>query len=775
MKNNALLDAALEYSRRGKRVFPCGMDKKPLVKGGFKAASQHGTQIKEWWRRWPEAMIGMSTGHVNGVMAVDCDGEEGIKNFLALCEQDGFSPDTVWQSTPGGGRHYLFDMPENDIRCSASQLAQSVDIRATGGYIICAPSRREDGKCYEWQSNAVLSSLPDPLLERLLNLNKGKSVSKAVSAQISDAYIRKALDDEVAKVKAAKEGERNEVLNRAAFALGQFVGANCLDMASVERELLAAAEICGLPFKEASKTIKSGLRAGILEPRRLPVETIQAKGQNGVKAEPEKGWAEPVHFAAFNLPKMNVNMLPSILGDYCAALSEEKQTPFELAVCMSLVTLATAAQSGFRIKIRNEYNEPLNLFAICPLEPANRKTAIVAACSEPLLVWETEQAEKLAPEIKRVKSERQTIERAIEGKRAKAVKAKDIHEIRHLQAEINNFENAIPNVPIIPRLLADNTTPEALAALMEQMGGCISIMSGEGGIFDILAGMYSQGIPNLDLFLKGHCGEAFRVDRRMAPPILLNRPLISLGISPQPVTLTDRSASKIFRRRGLDGRFLYFMPESILGKRKLEPTPMPSDVKKRFHAKIHSLLPADALAERPEPIALELSSEAYNEWLAFAGKVEKELVPGGGFEGMNDWGGKLPGAVARIAGLFHLASYDKAWEIKVGQETMKLAADMGTFLTEHAKAAYALMGADEKIEGAKRVLAWIKRVAKNTFSVRDCQQAMKQQTMFNHVQAIKDALAELEERAFIREMPVEWGGTGRRPGTVYEVNPSVWK
>lgn len=775
MKSNCLLEAALEYSRRGKRVFPCGMDKKPLIKSGFKAATQNGTQIKDWWRRWPQAMIGMPTGHVNGLMAVDCDGEAGVRNFLAICEQDGFAPETAWQSTPGGGRHYLFDMPERDIRCSASQLAEDVDIRATGGYIICAPSRREDGKSYEWQSNAALSPLPDPLLERLLNLKKGKSVLKIAPEPIPDSYIRKALDGEIVKVKSASEGERNEVLNRAAFALGQFVGANMLEKVAVENELLAAAEVCGLSFREASKTIESGLRAGILEPRILPAKNIQAKPRNVAIPMPESGWPEPVYFASFNLPKMNAAMLPPLLGDYCAALSEEKQTPLELAVCMSLVTLATAAQGHFRIKIRGEYSEPLNLFAICPLEPANRKTAIVAACSEPLLAWEMEQAEKLMPEIKRLKSERQTIERAIEGKRAKAAKARDIGGIRILQGEINDLEDTIPNIPVIPRLLADNTTPEALAALMEQMGGCISIMSGEGGIFDILAGMYSQGIPNLDLFLKGHCGEAFRVDRRMAPPILLNRPLISLGISPQPVTLTDRSASKIFRRRGLDGRFLYFMPESILGKRKLEPASMPDEVKNRFQAKIHSLLPSDALAERPERIALELSQEAYKIWLEFAGNVEKDLVPGGAFEGMNDWGGKLPGAVARIAGLFHLATHDKAWEIKVERQTMKLAAEMGTFLTEHAKAAYALMGADEKIEGAKRVLAWIKRVAKNTFSVRDCQQALKQQAIFNHVQAIKEALAELEERAFIREKPVSWAGAGRRPSAVYEVNPRAWK
>lgn len=276
MKNSSLLNAALEYIRRGKLVFPCGMDKKPLVKGGFKAASLNVIQIREWWQRWPEAMIGMPTGQVNGVLAIDCDGETGVRNFLSLCENDGVTPDTTWQITPGGGRHYLFNMPVQDIRCSASQLAQSVDIRATGGYIICAPSRREDGKSYEWQETAKISALPDPLLERLLKLKKPKSVPKKLNS-VPNAYIRKALEEEIGKVKSASEGDRNTILNNAAFSLGQFVGANLLDQGTVENELLAAAEKCDLPQNEALRTIQSGLKAGILEPRVIPEKSIQAR------------------------------------------------------------------------------------------------------------------------------------------------------------------------------------------------------------------------------------------------------------------------------------------------------------------------------------------------------------------------------------------------------------------------------------------------------------------------------------------------------------------
>lgn len=511
----------------------------------------------------------------------------------------------------------------------------------------------------------------------------------------------------------------------------------------------------------------------------------QARGLDAVRMVIEKAreeacasplpeeWPIPVPFTTHILPKLDASNLPPVLGEFCDALAEEKQVPVEIAAAMALATLATAAQGRFVVRVREGYTEPLNLYVMCPLEPANRKSATVEACAAPLKEWEKYIAETMAPEVKEIKSKRLTMEKAIEGKRSKAAKARDFEQIQELQKEIFELEKQLPEVPQIPRLLADNTTPEALAVLMESMGGCIAIMTAEGGIFDILAGMYSKGTPNLDLFLKAHSGDSYRVDRRMAAPVLLDSPRLTLGISPQPVTLAERTASKAFRGRGLDGRFLYFMPESLLGRRKLEPLPMNPAIRERFHAKVRELLPLRWAGDMPEPATLELSGEAYQLWLSFAGEVEKGLAPGGEFEGMNDWGGKLAGAVVRMAGLFHLATHERPGEMKITQETMRQAAYMGALLTEHAKAAYALMGTDDTIEGAKKVLEWIRRQAAERFSVRDCFQGVKQQVMFSHAEAVKEALKELEERGFIRELHMEKPGPGRKPSPIYQANPAT--
>jgi hypothetical protein len=51
-------------------------------------------------------------------------------------------------------------------------------------------------------------------------------------------------------------------------------------------------------------------------------------------------------------------------------------------------------------------------------------------------------------------------------------------------------------VPPVPRLLADDITPEAAASLLAEQGGRLAIISAEGGIFDIIAGRYSpKAVP----------------------------------------------------------------------------------------------------------------------------------------------------------------------------------------------------------------------------------------------------------------------------------------
>jgi hypothetical protein len=81
------------------------------------------------------------------------------------------------------------------------------------------------------------------------------------------AWAETALADELATLARTHEGQRNEQLNRSAFALGQIAGADLLDRAEIERALSATALGIGLEEREVAATIKSGVEAGMQNPR----------------------------------------------------------------------------------------------------------------------------------------------------------------------------------------------------------------------------------------------------------------------------------------------------------------------------------------------------------------------------------------------------------------------------------------------------------------------------------------------------------------------------
>ncbi len=83
-------------------------------------------------------------------------------------------------------------------------------------------------------------------------------------------------------------------------------------------------------------------------------------------------------------------------------------------------------------------------------------------------------------------------------------------------------------MPARPQLVADDITPEALASLLVDQGGRMSVISAEGGIFDIIAGRYS-GTPNLEVFLKGHAGDMLRVNRQGRDPQHIEAPALTHG------------------------------------------------------------------------------------------------------------------------------------------------------------------------------------------------------------------------------------------------------
>ncbi len=488
-----------------------------------------------------------------------------------------------------------------------------------------------------------------------------------------------------------------------------------------------------------------------------------------------KNFDDPIPLDVPTLPLLPGEIFPQWAESFIDAVGNATETPRELAAMMELGTIATALQRKFIVQVEPGYLKHLNLWLTPALPSGNRKTQVLRAVTKPLRQWEAGQLAEIAPRIAKAKSARETALARIATLRKKAAGAEDNSaDYADLQQQIQNLESKLPEIPGLPKLWAQDVTPEKLGALMAESGECMAIISDEGGIFDILAGRYNNGVPNLDLFLQSHAGAAVRVDRGSRPSVMMDEPALTLILSPQPDVLQGLASKPGFRGRGLLARFLFMLPVSKIGYRSGNTKPVPETISSNHDAHIRALL----RFKRPDtgPYAITLSDVAHAELRAFADQVEVAMREGGRFEHIQDWAGKLPGAAVRIAGNLHVAelAFGMPADSKLSIDTMRRALQFAAVLGAHAVAAFDLMGADEALKGARKVWSWIRRERKPHFTFHDCFNALR--GTFPRTADLERPVEVLVERHHVAllESPSKVG----RPSRIYEVNPKLtagWK
>jgi hypothetical protein len=428
-------------------------------------------------------------------------------------------------------------------------------------------------------------------------------------------------------------------------------------------------------------------------------------------------WSPPIPLA-YEAQRFPPKLLPGALGEFAESLSGHTETPRELAALMCLAATSASVAGRCHVEIHKDYFEPLNLFVAVALESGNRKTAVVNAARQPLIDYEREEQERIAPERRRAISERKTLEARIEKLRKDVINKPDDDAMAQLLA----CDQSLVEIPEIPKLWTQDVTPEGLALLTSQNNERMAVLSDEGGYFDILAGRYSRAVPNLDFVLQAHAGAPVRVDRKSGDPIILANPLLTIGLSPQPALLSGLAEVPGFRGRGLLARFLFGYPPSNLGYRLLEPRPIPAGTRQGYADLVRGLLNLGSRTgedKKLTDIKLTFAPSAYDSWREFQRMVEVEMREGNRLAGFKDWAGKLPGAAARLAGLFHCVTADCNLVSVIPRNTAELALALASLLISHAICAFGLMGGSVHLETAKRLIKWVVERGQRETTKRD--------------------------------------------------------
>ena len=229
-----------------------------------------------------------------------------------------------------------------------------------------------------------------------------------------------------------------------------------------------------------------------------------------------------------------------------------------------------------------------------------------------------------------------------------------------------------------------------------------------------------------------------------------------------------------FRTLGLLARFLYALPRSRVGGRKADPEPVTESARSEYGRVVRSLAGlAEQFDEHGELVAcpIPLTEAARRRLIAFKAEIEPRLGPGGDLHTLADWGNKLPGLVARLAGLLHVGDLaEQAVALPIESSAVDRAVVLGRYALEHARAAFGLMAADPATTLAKHIWAWCGRSDTGSVTRHAMHRAM--QWRVERASDLDAAIAVLVERALLREVhDIGPRRRGRPSSPVFEINP----
>lgn len=157
------LQAALELTSRGFRVFPLGDGgspeaKKPRFNGWQLHATTDPVQVAVFWSNDPNANIGIACGGVQRLVILDVDPAKGGDASLSALPPGWI---TLESRTGSGGAHLYFHAPADlPMPRNRVEFRPGLDLRSQGGYVVAPPSVHESGGVYQWANTLPILEMP---------------------------------------------------------------------------------------------------------------------------------------------------------------------------------------------------------------------------------------------------------------------------------------------------------------------------------------------------------------------------------------------------------------------------------------------------------------------------------------------------------------------------------------------------------------------------------------------------------------------------------------
>ncbi len=484
----------------------------------------------------------------------------------------------------------------------------------------------------------------------------------------------------------------------------------------------------------------------------------------------------PIEFSLDQVEPTNIDFLgDNIIVRFAKEVSRSTETPLEFALFGVFSAISTCVMGKVFVKIKEDYIEPIILSTIIIAKSGEGKTPVYNHVMKPILEKQKEYREEYKNKYKEFQHQNKLIDE-------KTRKLKDDAKKDNIEVNVKDvmdIENEKIEEPIDPTITAQDITPEQITNKLVRQGGKIAIIDHEGGIFNTIAGRYSNnGTANTDVFTKGYNGSELKVDRG-DKSVDLDNTYVLLLIFLQPNIFKKTKNLGHFIDSGFFARTLFLTPKSKVEYRTHKEPAVNTVIKKEYSNFIQGLMSYEENNDNYKH--LQFSNEAQEMYIVFCTNVAEERKIGGEFEDdlLGGWAEKLKGNTARLAGVLHIIDNPPINNIastQISKETLGKAIKLSEVLIEHAEAIFNSIGMSKSTQDAIDLWRYIESKKLDSFTGAEILQRRRKNKRFEKKENMTSALEVLTERFFISKVDnFRTNNIGNLPSPNYKVNKNIIK
>lgn len=477
-------------------------------------------------------------------------------------------------------------------------------------------------------------------------------------------------------------------------------------------------------------------------------------------------WPAPRALVEVSGPEFPMDALPPWLRQYVLELAEQTQIPPDAPAIWCLGALGAAAAKAVVVELQRGDRHFTTLWIALVLSSGGGKTPTLQEIRAPFDLYQAQLREAAQATAGVAETKIRVAKRKVLSLENQAAREEDADELERLIADAGKQREVIAQLEraSLPTLTTGDPTQASLVQLMYGNDERILLITDEGDqLFTRL-----RGAEEIECLLQSYSSSTIERHRAGRRELRIQAPSLSVVMGIQPAAFAKVMSTRGFHDKGLLARLLFSVPATKSGPRKQQREGLSDASREAYRRQVHRSLALPV----SNPLCFSLSQEAFEAFSAFAARVDDDLSQGELAE-FREWGQKLRGVVARIAGILHVAEHDPEETLgtTISLETVQRAIAIAIYCQAHARIAFgpAIQSAEDA--DARKVLRWISDGEHKTFRYVDAMRALNGRLARTE---LKDALSRLVDDDYIRpttSQPRVRGG--RPPKADYRVHPLV--